>query len=230
MLCDRYSDSMPVRLGQFYAFVLLLACLVINIAFFAEVREPFLGDEDPMASVKSAFSDLDIQAKLAEFYPPMQSKVNETKIGEISDKPSLAPLEREKSIPKAEISTPKEGNPILGEQRQQSVPPVNVPPVVADPMIDPFLPLTQPSPAKTEQEIPKEPAPAIPAVALERREPNRQTAAIIPAPVTAIAQPVIADQFKPIVIEPKPAAPVKPLSTPVWETPDTVLDRPIRYD
>ena len=68
---------MSGRLSHFYALALLLACLVTNIAFFEKVREPFLGNEDPMASVKSAFSDLGIQKKIAEFYPKIQSKAKE---------------------------------------------------------------------------------------------------------------------------------------------------------
>ena len=64
---------MFVRLGQFYAFVLLLICLMVNIAVFPEVREPFLGNVDPTASVKSAFSELDIQERISEIYSSAQS-------------------------------------------------------------------------------------------------------------------------------------------------------------
>jgi len=213
---------MSVRLGQFYALMLLLACLVTNIAFFSEVREPFLGDEDPMPSVKSAFSELDIQAKIAGFYPKVQSEAEQPKVDEVPALPPPAPPEAEKPIPRVEPPTPR-------EPRRQPAPSANNPPAeprVADPMVDPFL-----SPVSPPKEL-EEPKPAVSVVVPERNERNLQTVAVMPAPtpVAAVMQPVIAEQFKPIIVEPKPTAPVKPSSTPVWDTIDTFLDRPIRYD
>ena len=258
MLCGGHSDSMPVRLGQFYALVLLLLCLATNIAFFAEVREPFLGDDDPTASVKLAFSDLDIRAKIAEFYPKIQSPVDESEVD----------ATKADDVPVADVTPPPppaEEKTAPREPRQQPAPPASNPPpvpVIVAPIVDPFPPIT-PSPitqppitpppfaqppttlppvVESEKAVPEEIPPnetAFPAaVTPERRGQNRQTAAIIsgPAPVAAVVQPVIADQFKPITVEPKPVAPVapagpvKPSATPVWETVDTILDRPIRYD
>jgi hypothetical protein len=190
---------MPVRLGQFYAFVLLLTCLAINIAFFSEVREPFLGDEDPLASVKSAFAELNIQANLADFYPKVQSKVDS--LQDVT--PPVTPA-------------PKKANPVPTE------------PESVVPIVDPFQFATPPP--KVEHKIPtEEPAPPAPLIAPSE---NLQTAATmpVPQPAAAVAKPVIADQFKPMMTEPKPIVPVnsvKPSSTPVWETIDTVLERPI---
>ena len=260
MLCGGRSDSMPVRLGQFYALVLLLICLAINVAFFAEVREPFLGDDDPTASIKLALSDLDIRAKIAEFYPKIQSKadetdVDETKTEEMTDEvhvpdapPPLPlpplPLEEEKPVPRA--------------PRQPPAPPANTlpAPAISAPVVDPFPPIIQPplapppvvevEKATPKESPPKEPEPPTASVP-ERRGQNRQAAAVMPgpAPVAAVVQPVIAgqfnianqsniaDQFKPIIAESKPASPAvptKPSATPVWETVDTILERPIRYD
>jgi len=214
------------RLGQFYALLLLFACLATNIAFFAEVREPFLGDEDPMASVKSAFSDLDIQGKIAKLYPKIQSKADE-----VSDTVPPTPPERrtvsrvEPPLQRTERSAPR-------ESKQHSAPPVET--VVADPIVDPFLLLVQPP------EVWEEPKPAVsvvvpdvmPDIVPERREPNLQASAIMSAPasVAAVVLPVVAEQFKPITVEPKPVVLVKPSSAPVWDTVDTILDRPIRYD
>ena len=240
---------MPGRLSQFYALVLLLTCLVINIAFFAEVREPFLGDEDPTASVKSVFSELDIQAKIAEFYPKIQSKIDTDPVVP----PLVSPKEKEEeSVPKIEPSVPKTKSPALKEPNRQPAPSVNNPPVkpeIADPMVDPFLPIApapQPEPEKktppkdelkpkekTEEAPPKKSEePAGSDVVPEGSKPNLQTAAVtpVPAPVVADVQPVTADQFKPIMVQPKPTVPVRPSSTPVWDTMDTIQNRPIRYD
>jgi len=238
---------MSGRLGQFYALVLLLACLVTNIAFFAEVREPFLGDDDPMASVKSAFSDLNIQARVAEFSPKILSRADGVKVDEakidgikIDEMPEMipptppAPLAVERPAPR--VVEP----PAPREPRQQPTPPVNnllAEPVIAEPIGDPFPPLETEPPKELE-----EPKPAVSTVVQARNETTRnetaqQAAAIIPvsapAPVTAATQPVIADRFNPITVEPPvppPTAPARPSSTPVWDTIDTILERPIRYD
>jgi len=214
--------------------MLLLACLATNVAFFVEVREPFFGDDDPMASVKSAFSDLDIQAKIAEFYPAVQSKAGQSKVDEakaddVPDAPPPIPVEEVKPAPKVAIPAPR-------EQRRQPAVPANDPPVVpvvVQPVMDPFPPLPQPHIVPTKETLPKEseaPKPAVADVVLDRREPNRQTAAVMPTPALAVVQPVVAEQFKPIIVEPKPATPVKPSATPVWDTIDTIRERPIRYD
>ena len=219
---------MSGRLGQFYALVLLLACLVTNIAFFAEVREPFLGDDDPVASVKSAFSDLNIQARLAEFYPKILSMANEAKGDEAPEvTPPIPPtlLEAERPTPRVEMPVPR-------EPRQQPIPPVNnllMEPVIAEPTVDPFPPLETEPPKELEK-----PEPAASTVVQTMNELTRQAATVTPVsaivPVTATVQPVIADQFNPIGIATQPVAPVRPSSTPVWDTIDTILDRPIRYD
>ena len=182
---------MFVRLGQFYAFVLLLICLMINVAFFPEVREPFLGDEDPMASVKSAFSELDIQERIDEFYPKMLSNADGV--------PAVVP--------------PK-------EQRQQSS---------ASPVVD--VNSVSAPPQKTEpakREIPKEISKSSPPIVVPAK--NLQTAVAVPGPQPGIIQPATAEKFKPIVIERKPIASVKPSSVPVWETIDVFLEQPIRRD
>jgi hypothetical protein len=64
----------------------------------------------------------------------------------------------------------------------------------------------------------------------EMNELLLQTAATMPAPKPATAKPVIADQFKPITVSPKPVEPIKPSANAVWDTIDTALERPIRYD
>ena len=237
---------MPVRLGQFYALVLLLACLATNIAFFAEVREPFLGDEDPTASVKSAFFDLDIQAKIAEFYPKTLFKIDEPVIDEVSEStPSLSP-EEEKPVPKVESPAPQTERPASREPRRQQAPPndLQAESAISKPAVESPTP---PEPAMKQEEpetVPKEVPPEAPsreprvpksvtsAVATKQHEPPLQTVAAIPAPVpvTAPVQSAIAEQFMPIIVEPKPLTPVRPSSSPVWDTTDAIRDRPIRYD
>ena len=228
---------MSVHLGQFFAFVLLVVCLVINIAFFAEVREPFLGEEDPTASIKSVLSELDIPARIAEFYPKIQSKVDKA-----GDETPPAPPQEATPVPKEEKSVsrePKRPPPVAAD-----APPVK--PEAANPVVDPFrlpVPPLKAEPEKVEKEVPKEQPKEVPSktsesiavMVPEQREPNLQTAAVMPVPKPAVAavKPVVADQFKPIITAPKPVAPVvpvKPSSSPVWDTLDTVLDRPIRYD
>jgi len=219
---------MSGRLGQLYALVLLFACLVTNIAFFADVREPFLGDDDPMASVKSAFSDLNIQARIAEFYPKILSKANEEKVDEVPEATPLTPptlLEAERPTPRVEMPVPR-------EPRQQPTLPVNnllTEPAIAEPIIDPFPPLGAEPPKELEK-----PEPAASTVVQTMNESTRQVATVMPVsaivPVIATVQPVIADQFNPIDTATQPIAPVRPSATPVWNTIDTILDRPIRYD
>ena len=187
MLLGRRCDFMFSRLGQFYAFLLLLACLVVNIAFFAEVRELFLGDDDPLASIKSAFSELGIETKIADIFPMIQSQVDD--------------------VSESEPPAQKEGRSVSREPRQQSTS------IIAEPVADPFPSLVPAPPAKSEKDTPKkseEPKP-VAAVPQEKSEQNRQIA-ITPAPVAVAAtvQPVIANQFKPIIVEPTPTIPVKP--------------------
>ena len=207
---------MPVRLGHFYALVLLLTCLGINIAFFSEVREPFLGSDDPTASIKSALSELDINARIAEFYPPLQSKAEEV--------PHVPPP----------IATKQK--PAHKESQKEPEPPASISdpePVPNDPVIDPSLlpspppeeaPKTKPKPSAKEEK-PKEseiPKPMAPDSVLKE---NLQTAASTHAPHSAAVQPIIADQFKPIMPEL-----VKPSADTVWDTMNTALERPVRYD
>ena len=205
---------MPVRLGPFYALMLLFVCLATNIAFFAEVREPFLGDEDPTASIKSAFSEWDIQAKIAAFYPPAQSNA-----GEVSDD---SPQAEEKHVSVAESFLSSE--PIW--QPTPPVPPQPSKPAVVDPVVDPFLPIAHPP---KESELPES---VVPFVAPEKSEPVLPTAAVasVPSLVIADTQPVVAEQFKPVIVRPESVTPTRPASTPVWNTVDTMLERPIRYD
>jgi hypothetical protein len=194
---------MPVRLGQFYAFVLLLACLVTNVAFFSEVREPFLGDVDPLASVKSAFSELSIKESIADLYTQVQPNVD-----------GVAP-----SVPpKDDVPVPKE------RYRQPDSPPVKPESVV--PAKD-SVPPPAPEPKHTVRKEEPRHSPSVPTPA-----ETLQTAAAMPASQPSAAKPVVADQFKPIVAEPKTKEPAKtqPSSSPVWDTVDTVLERPIRYD
>ena len=210
---------MPVRPGQFYAFVLLLASIVTNIAFFAEVREPFLGDVDPTASVKSALSDLDIQAKIAEFYPKILSKTDRSSAVEVSEE--TQPQEEEKPVPVAESPAPRTERPASRESRQQAAPSANdlsVVPVVADPIVEPLLPPESEPKPEESRVVPKEVQPEesgiLPPLASafvpESREPHQQTVAArhspisAPVPVVAPAQTAIADQFKPIVVGTKP--------------------------
>ena len=239
---------MLIRLGQFYALVLLLACLVTNIAFFAKVREPFLGNDDPTASVKTAFANLDFQGRIEKFYPQTQSKVDDTTVNttvdntpvdEVSDITSSLPPEKGKPAPRAETPVPRIERAASSESHRQSPLPVHDPPaesVFADPIIEspsPFAQLPQTEPEKTSppKEL-EEPKPDVTVVVSERHEPNQQTVAVMAAPasVAAVVQPVIANQFKPIIVEPKSVVPVKPSSAPVWDTVDTIRERPIRYD
>ena len=207
---------MPVRLSQFYALVLLLTCLGINIVFFSEVREPFLGSEDPLISVTSSFSELDIMGKIAEWFPKKQSKVDD-----VQDLTPSAPPKEESPAPKA--------------QRRQSAPPPAEPENVIS-RVNPLLPSDPPPKAEPAKPVPKEAPPeSSRSVPITAPAENLQTAATMPAPQPAAAavKPVVANQFKPITPEPKPAAsvkPPKPSSTPIWDTIDTVLERPVRYD
>lgn len=109
---------MPVRIGYFYAFLLMLLCVVVNIAFFAEVREPFLGDEDPTASIKSVFADWDIEATLAEYFPKVQSKVP-SPVEEIPDELQPEPPKEEKRVPKE----PSRKEPLQQEPVPKEEPP-----------------------------------------------------------------------------------------------------------
>ena len=201
---------MPARLGQFYAFMLLLICLAVNITFFSEVRESFLGDADPLASVKSTISELDIKASIADFYPKVQSTVEDAQDHASSPAP------------------PVENKAVFSDSnRQPLAPPAK--PETPSAIVDPFSP-AKPEPEKAApQEEPKPPvAASVPAE-------NHQAVASVPAPrpAAAVSRPVIADQFKPIMTEPKPAEPLqatKPSSSPVWDTVDTILERPVRND
>ena len=216
MLYDSLSVFMPIRLGQFYACLLLFTCLGINIAFFSEVREPFLGGADPLASVKSALSELDIKARIAEFYPQTLSKAENIQKEDVQNMPLPTPKKQEKpselsaSMPKPE-------------------------PVVSNPVLDPFLLPSQPPkemPKEEETKLKKSEIPnPIPSVIVpEESNLNQQTAVTVPAPKPAAAKPMVADQFKPIMTQPKPVEPVKPSANVVWDTIDTALERPIRYD
>jgi len=191
---------MPVRLGQFYASLLVLACLGINIAFFPEVREPFLGSDDPLASVKSALSELDIQSRIAEFYPQIQSKTEDS---------------QETPTPPAPKKQEKPAGKILE-------PPAKIPapePTASSPILDISL-LSTPLP-KAESK---------PVSSTSVSKENQQTAATmsVPKAAVAISQPVVADQFKPTTTSTKPSATVKPSATAIWDTVDTALERPIR--
>ena len=264
---------MLVCRSQFYAFVLLFVCLVTNIVFFAEVRKPFFGDDDPMAPVQLAFSDLDIPAKIAEFYPKTQSKGDEwdeAMIDETQDAvPPTPPVEKEpaprRQAPPAEPSqmvpswtAPSRTAP--SRMKSPQAEPVVSDPIV-DPIVDPFTPFSQP-PIVTPGKAFEEPKPAVSVVAPDiavqdfvvqdvvvqkREKPTMQTVAVtpFPAPIAAVVQPVVAEQFKPIIDEQKPVSqksvsqksttpvpvtPFKPSSVPVWDTTDSILARPIRYD
>jgi hypothetical protein len=237
---------MPVSLGQFYAFLLLATCLSINIAFFSDVREPFLGSDDAVVSAKLALSELNVQARIAEFYPQVQSRVK----GFQNALPSVVPRKQEDfeqtselpaDVPKSEAVT---SEAITSEA------------VMSDPILDPFLLPSRP-PKETfkieskeelvweEETISNEsalPESTISAITPERRELAQQTVAIIPSPMSAVTNPVVANQFKPITITPveSPAAretqrisntrTERPSSNAIWQTVDTVLERPIRYD
>lgn len=203
---------MLVRLGQFYAFMLLLICLGTNIVLFDTVREHFLGDGDPVPSAKIAFSELDLQAKIAEFYPKMQPHMDDV------ENTTHPPLETEKSAPK--------------EQRQQ-ISTSLAKSVETSPVVDP-VPVPDPSPEvkPMKEEVPKNETSKSSAPVATSVE-TLQTAATIPTPKQAVAQSIIADQFRPIVSQQKPVVSIKsikPSSTPIWETIDTVLEQPIRYD
>ena len=206
---------MPVRLGQFYALVLLLACLGINIVFFSEVRKPFFGNEDPLASVQSSLSELDIRGAIAEYYPKRQLQEDGVQV------PPPPPPKEEPSAPKA--------------QRRSSAPLPKAEPENVISIGDPLLPSDPPPKAEPAKPAPKETPPEPVSVAPPAE--NQQTAATMSAPNPAVAavKPVVADQFKPLIPEPKSAAPQsaasgKPSPSPVWDTIDTVLERPIWYD
>jgi len=206
---------MPIRPGQFYASLLLLVCLGTNIAFFPEVREPFLGSEDPFGSVKSALSELDIKATLAEFYPKILSNVGD-----------------EQHIPPPIPSTPSPPPVPEPAVKNPDSLPLPTPPPVAEP-----LPKSQDMPEEKKPEEPKtkEPEKLQPPTAAIPTD-NPQTTTTVPKPVVATIQPAVANPFKPVTAPPKPAETVKPQETvnhsasPVWDTVDTVLERPIRYD
>jgi hypothetical protein len=183
---------MPIRLGQFYACVLVFVCLTINIAFFADVREPFLGDDDPLASIKATLGELDIPAKIAGLYPKVQSKAEEdqdeipviTEIPEIS--PPVSPTE-ESPAPKEELPAPR------GQRR--STPSENAPP----PKVEPEqVTLNEPETLPETLEEPKF------HVATIVPEDNLQTSAVMPAPLPAVIKPDVTDLFKPIMGEPIP--------------------------
>ena len=55
----------------------MVICLATNIVFFSEVRGHFFGGNDPLASAKSAFTELDFSARITEFYPATQSSVED---------------------------------------------------------------------------------------------------------------------------------------------------------
>ena len=146
--------SMLVRLGHFYAFVLLLICLMIDIAFFSAVREPFLGAEDPTASIKSALSELDIPEKIAEFYPQTQSNADNVQVVTPQKEPprqsSVPPLEAEpvkKDVPKeiSKSSTPTAA-PMENRQTAATIPaakPAVSLPVIAE-QFKPIVPEQKP--------------------------------------------------------------------------------------
>jgi hypothetical protein len=163
-----------------------------NIAIFSEVREPFLGDVDPLASVKTAFSELNIKERIAYFYTQTPSQEN--------DANSSVILKEEKTDSK--------------EQRRPAKSVPNIKPEKAEQEDESYFSTSVDPPINTVL-----------------------TAAATPSPQLATPKPVVADQFQPIIVETKSkesvqsAKPsVKPSSAPVWETADTVLERPIRYD
>jgi len=205
---------MPVRLAQFYAFVLLLICLAVNVAFFSDVREFFLGDEDPLASAQSAFAEWDIAAKIAAFYPSIPSKADEI-ADETPPEPARnpEPVSLESLLPKPPSSKPTIPEPVLPESLLPEPPPV------------PW----EPEAEHAKEESPAEPQSGDPFDA-PIETPPESAFDPFPQPAVAAARPVVADQFKPIVAEPKPPVPVRPSSAPVWGTIETVLERPIRYD
>ena len=196
---------MFIRLGQFYAFLLLLICLSVNIAFFPEVREPFLGSDDPLESVKTALSKLEIVAKHTE---------------DVQEAPAPAPKEQKKTpeVPADDPKPkPKESDPIPDSLLPD--------PPQKDELKD--KPKTVPDVEKPKE--PEKPKPAAPVVAPME---NQQIAAVMPMPkpADAIIQPVVAEQFKPVIASPKPIEIAKPSTNAVWDTVDTALERPIRYD
>ena len=224
---------MPVRLGQFYAFLLLLTCLSINIAFFPEVREPFLGDDDPVSSTKLALSESDFTARIAEFYPTIQARVQDLR--------SVLPL------PGAQKQKEPEKTSELPTDIWE--PDIRVPwTVTDDPIVDSFFLPSQPPVEEpeviSEEEEPEAPEPVFSVVAPETSGMTQQTSAVVPVASPAVVRPVVADQFKPIIIPVESVRPPageetkrasnasagKSSSNVVWDTIDTVLERPIRYD
>ena len=180
--------------------------------FFSEVREPFLGSDDPLTSLSSSLSELDIRGKIAGFYEKKPEKV---------DDENLTPPEP----PKEESRAPK-------EQRRKPSPSPEEPKKVAV-NVDPF-PMSDSLPkAEPEKPAPMEVLPeSSESVSVVVPAGHIQTVTTMPAPQPAIAavKPAVAEQFKPIIAEPKPVASGKPSSQPVWETIDTVLERPVWYE
>lgn len=91
---------------------------MINIAFFSEVREPFLGDEDPTASVKLAFSELDIPAKITEIYPKTPSK-EPSRPSSVS---SIVPEENFQTAATVPDPRPAATQPVIAEKFKPIVP------------------------------------------------------------------------------------------------------------
>jgi len=191
---------MPARLGQFYAFVLLLICLAVNITFFSDVRKSYFGDADPLASAQSTLADWDIRAKISDLYQIMQSKVD--------DAQNVTPIA---------LSTEEKSG--QQERRRLAEPPVGAwAPGMGTIGTKPTAPSTVPE--KSE---------------LPTQTTTTPTAETLPAPQPAAAKSPVANQFKPITVtpntgSPKSTEPVKPSAQVVWNTTDTALERPIRYD
>jgi hypothetical protein len=110
--------------------------LGVNISFFGDARKPFLGDEDPTASIKSAFSDWDITAAIANFYPKVQAQV-----GDVPEEKLVPKLEPEKTVPKEEPEAPKPDAPIE-TLKTATVLPALKPAVAKSAMAEQFKPIT----------------------------------------------------------------------------------------
>ena len=171
------QGTMSVRLGQFYAFVLLLICLTTNVVFFSDVRESFLGDDDPLASTKAAFSDLNLAARIAEFYPAILSNAN-------TDPANADGADVDK------VDTAVDDVPDITPPAPH-VPIVPIVPIIEQPAKLPALPEAWGEPVKEEP----------PAEVISPEKPV-EIVVSIPAPVVVAAKPAIADQFKPIMAEP----------------------------
>jgi hypothetical protein len=79
---------MPIRLGTFCVFLLMLVSLGVNMAFFSEVRESFLGKGKSALSSQPVTSEPDI----AEFYPqtpPQNAEKNPLPKREVSVEPPV---------------------------------------------------------------------------------------------------------------------------------------------